>query len=166
MSALSRTGASGQVAEFGSYWHAGSWLLNKLGQRSGISLMNTQDSLNITSRLLHEFDVYRHWFLGGCDVGLCSRRRPNFRIYEQSDSVHINSVWVTIILRPTYILSTFKWKCIFKKCKWYVERLNSLVKSGSAHGTTIYISVHRWSKYDKVPFLKSTEYQMKMPNSK
>ena len=31
--------------------------------------------------------------------------------------------------------------------------LPSLTKSVSADGTTIYISVHRWSKHDKVPCL-------------
>ena len=31
--------------------------------------------------------------------------------------------------------------------------LKSLTKSGSADGTNIYISVHRWSKCDKVPCL-------------
>ena len=51
------------------------------------------------------------------------------------------------------VFNLSRWDPCKCKYKWLVWRLKSPTKSVSADRTNIYISVHRWSKYDKVPCL-------------
>ena len=47
-----------------------------------------------------------------------------------------------------------EWYYVYKS-KWQVSRLKQLTKSVSADRTTIYVSVHKWSKYEKMPCLRA-----------
>ena len=100
---------------------------------------------------------------------------------QTSDQLSKTADWSVFVVlhlcndcRSDFVLPLAIYLCIWwcGKCKrspqkaqqqknvndWF-KRLKSATKSVSANGTTIYISVHRWSKYDKVPCLDMKNHQ-------